>query len=104
MVGSLPICMDSTLGCYHVVTEETAKEEPQKKTFGQKIRDFFKKLFGIMHTINKNENTSKVTNGTFTLTCFLGFCSLITNLLAFAEYTKTPCRFLCFTAIVYIHT
>ena len=27
----------------------------------------FKKLFGITHTINKNENTSKVINGTFTL-------------------------------------
>lgn len=44
-------------------SEETAKEEPQKKTFGQKIRDFFKKLFGkkkVEETVAEEDNINDV--------------------------------------------
>ena len=45
-------------------SEETAKqEEPQKKNFGQKIRDFFKKLFGkkkVEETVAEEDNINDV--------------------------------------------
>lgn len=45
-------------------SKETAKqEEPQKKTFGQKIRDFFKKLFGkkkVEETVAEEDNINDV--------------------------------------------